>query len=559
MISNGGTATLGLYDFKIGIEQFGQTGYWVQKANGYPINKRIMLDNGDIVKSNVTGNTTNPNVDMAGWVKTNSTSQIFDGKLDQATINYDLFNTPERYGADVSAADNTVALQAWLDSAKVLHIRPFKIYKFSGTLTLTVVDQTIIGLTHQKYGNARLLYTGSGTAISVPTNVGYFSPKSWSLVCQVTEEGAAYKPSTVGMDIPSGTTIEAFDWSLMGFERLYSGAGTSYYNKFYFCRFSSFKEGFWNIASYNVNFVGCRWDRFTLALRVINGSGPLNIDHCSFERFNGSIIGSNNNKCLANFTNNYVEIFDSEALPMHYTQASNQTKGRFWGGNILFSGLFASLNINKNQLSMAGVFRVGNFTECDALDCSGNIVSLYIAGNNLDRLFQNVGQYTSFNVNDVIYGNLGADGGYTRTYIRSAVPLKNVRNNYFYYDCILDKVQPLLSRLAIITPSNGWSANAANEPNIGAIALDDGSTFLGGALYGTVKTSNVALTVPTSHRPIELGVTQASCVLRAVNIADGVNVLFKYTYSNGELELMVTTPVATLGNVLLNVVIPSRR
>lgn len=45
---------------------------------GYPLNARLMLDNGDIVRSTVANNTTNPNVDMAGWVKTNSASQIFD-------------------------------------------------------------------------------------------------------------------------------------------------------------------------------------------------------------------------------------------------------------------------------------------------------------------------------------------------------------------------------------------------------------------------------------------------------------------------------------------------
>ena len=69
MITSGGTSTLGLYDFKIGIEQFGQTGYWVQKVNGYPINKRVMLANGDIVKSTIDGNVNDPNVDMTGWVK----------------------------------------------------------------------------------------------------------------------------------------------------------------------------------------------------------------------------------------------------------------------------------------------------------------------------------------------------------------------------------------------------------------------------------------------------------------------------------------------------------
>lgn len=94
MITSGGTTTLGLYDFKIGIEQFGQTGYWVQKANGYPINKRIMLDNGDIVKSTIANNANDPNVNMTGWVNLdahqrtkNLDSFSFDDVLSQNEIN----------------------------------------------------------------------------------------------------------------------------------------------------------------------------------------------------------------------------------------------------------------------------------------------------------------------------------------------------------------------------------------------------------------------------------------------------------------------------------------
>ncbi|AYP68900.1 tail fiber protein [Acinetobacter phage vB_AbaM_IME285] len=34
---------------------------------GYPLNARVMLDNGDIVRSTVANNTNNPNVDMTGW------------------------------------------------------------------------------------------------------------------------------------------------------------------------------------------------------------------------------------------------------------------------------------------------------------------------------------------------------------------------------------------------------------------------------------------------------------------------------------------------------------
>ena len=51
---------------------------WYEKSGGYNLNDRVILDNGDIVRSTVANNTIDPNVDMTGWVKTNSTSQIFD-------------------------------------------------------------------------------------------------------------------------------------------------------------------------------------------------------------------------------------------------------------------------------------------------------------------------------------------------------------------------------------------------------------------------------------------------------------------------------------------------
>ena len=44
----------------------------------YNSGERVILTNGDIVKSTIDGNTNDPNVNMTGWVKANSTSQIFD-------------------------------------------------------------------------------------------------------------------------------------------------------------------------------------------------------------------------------------------------------------------------------------------------------------------------------------------------------------------------------------------------------------------------------------------------------------------------------------------------
>ena len=70
MISNGGTSTLGLYDFKKQLDNFGGVNYFQTWVNYLP-NARVMLMNGDIVKNGTSGNlTNNPNSDMTGWVIT---------------------------------------------------------------------------------------------------------------------------------------------------------------------------------------------------------------------------------------------------------------------------------------------------------------------------------------------------------------------------------------------------------------------------------------------------------------------------------------------------------
>lgn len=58
------------------------------KTGGYALNERVQLTTGDIVRSTIPSNVNNPNVDMTGWVKTNSTSQIFDASgLNQQDLN----------------------------------------------------------------------------------------------------------------------------------------------------------------------------------------------------------------------------------------------------------------------------------------------------------------------------------------------------------------------------------------------------------------------------------------------------------------------------------------
>ncbi|HCH9337398.1 TPA: hypothetical protein NNW70_004186 [Salmonella enterica] len=60
---------------------------FADKIGGYPLNARLMLSNGDIVKNTTPNNTTDPNVDMTGWVNDNSASQIkYENGIDAQTV-----------------------------------------------------------------------------------------------------------------------------------------------------------------------------------------------------------------------------------------------------------------------------------------------------------------------------------------------------------------------------------------------------------------------------------------------------------------------------------------
>ena len=83
MISNSGTSTLGLYDFKRQIDAFGGVDYFRQNlAGGYLKNARVMLANGDIVKNTIADNTANPNVDMTGWKFNDNTVESIADLID---------------------------------------------------------------------------------------------------------------------------------------------------------------------------------------------------------------------------------------------------------------------------------------------------------------------------------------------------------------------------------------------------------------------------------------------------------------------------------------------
>ena len=53
---------------------FDQT--FANAIGGYPLNARLMLDNGDIVQSVIPNNINNPNIDMTGWIKSHSYNNV---------------------------------------------------------------------------------------------------------------------------------------------------------------------------------------------------------------------------------------------------------------------------------------------------------------------------------------------------------------------------------------------------------------------------------------------------------------------------------------------------
>ena len=78
---------------------------WHSRVGGYQENERVVLTNGDIVKSTINGNANNPNVNMSGW------------KPEQITITPQMFNAVGNGVADDSAALNSAIAFAIANNA----------------------------------------------------------------------------------------------------------------------------------------------------------------------------------------------------------------------------------------------------------------------------------------------------------------------------------------------------------------------------------------------------------------------------------------------------------
>ena len=168
MISNSGTSTLGLYDLKRQIDAFGGVDYFRQNlAGGYLKNARVMLANGDIVKSTVNGNANDPNIDMTGWVLDSSDGQIktWSGRT-QESKNKDIIHAKD-FGL-IGLGDETQKIKdlvAYAKQNKSLIVLGEQVtYSFSGSIDIDNVKIITNGATFSR------LDAGGGWSIDIGAN-----------------------------------------------------------------------------------------------------------------------------------------------------------------------------------------------------------------------------------------------------------------------------------------------------------------------------------------------------------------------------------------------------
>ena len=365
MISNSGTSTLGLYDLKRQIDAFGGVDYFRPNlVGGYLKNARVMLANGDIVKSTIDGNVNDPNVDMTGWVKTNSASQIFDASgLSQQQINSWL-PLPTIDGAKGDGVnDDTDALQAYINKYRYVNLRG-KDWKISRKLTIPsyrVVDLSGSNLTAnngtdpifemQQAGEGLSIIQGggiiSGTADSflmctgstaTPTSISHYARQirldGLHIVSPTIDKFLDFKDavrqvfidkvhaytkngiSAVGKcvevkvtkSIIYGATGEAGTYGL----KLNSPAGTSFYNEgFHFtdCTIDNFNTTFDVTDIYALSVTGGHIGRSQISGSVVAKFGQPTSTHCKDIKFtgvniNGSVVFNPTSGCdyYAQFT-----------------------------------------------------------------------------------------------------------------------------------------------------------------------------------------------------------------------------------------------------------------
>ena len=145
------TATKEYVDTKITEKDKGYFLEYYQTGRVYPKNSKIMLADGTVVQSLINDNTTNPNTDMTGWLRTNSTLYIKNEVgLTQESINQTLlyYTNPKMFGAvGNGVVDDTKSIRDCLNSAiatgKPIIDYTGSTYKFTENITIVAPNKAL--------------------------------------------------------------------------------------------------------------------------------------------------------------------------------------------------------------------------------------------------------------------------------------------------------------------------------------------------------------------------------------------------------------------------------
>lgn len=208
MISNSGTTSLGLYDFKRQIDAFGGVDYFRPTlAGGYLPNARVMLNNGEIVQNSTNGNLTNdPNTDMTGWVNPEADQEKINNRFKDQTLNLDDFKTGSNTDAD--------AFYAMLSYAKSKGIKSLNITRditLDRKITMTQDETKWLDNINIDFHGHKVNWTGTG-ADNLDIGIIEVRGVTTSTTTTVTTDYAEY---TSELTLTDASGFAVGDWILI--------------------------------------------------------------------------------------------------------------------------------------------------------------------------------------------------------------------------------------------------------------------------------------------------------------------------------------------------------
>ena len=163
---------------------------WHSRVGGYLENERVVLANGDIVKSTIDGNATDPNVNMTGWFLTNDSRQIkfkhtalFSVMRSLSDRLTDIASVKDFGAVGDGVTDDSAAINAAYESGAGIIIFPAGTYLIKSNVypksnTHTIAPKAKI-IYHKEYANLTITDAHNVTIEGLTIDGNQFEWESW--------------------------------------------------------------------------------------------------------------------------------------------------------------------------------------------------------------------------------------------------------------------------------------------------------------------------------------------------------------------------------------------